>query len=138
MIISDLTILLLVSAIIQAVIAILNLCLVRLMRWKGEIEKLPLLVREVFHVHSFFISMTVTIFAVMTWRFAPEMSMGLSPATTWLACAIGIFWGIRSVIQWAYYGRSHWWGQTGPTLIHVALTFVYGGMTFVYLLAAAR
>ena len=45
-------------------------------------------------------------FAVLTWRFAREMATGTIPIAVWLAAAIGIFWGIRAVMQWTYYSRT--------------------------------
>src|SRR5438477_3906971 len=96
-----------IAAAMQLGIAILNLFLVRLMKWKDELGKMPLLIREVFHVHSWFISITLTIFAVMTLRFAGEMSHGTNSVCRWLAGCIGIFWGFRTVLQVAYYSSSH-------------------------------
>jgi hypothetical protein len=40
----------------QLLIAVLNLGLVRIMRWQEDLERMPLIVREVFAVHSLFIS----------------------------------------------------------------------------------
>ena len=132
-----LTTLLLTAAVLQTILAILNLCLVRLMRWKQELRELPSLLREVFHVHAFFVSLTLAIFALLTWRFSSEMVTGNNPLGVWLAASIGTFWGIRTMIQCAYYSHSHWWGKTGPTLVHAALSFIYAGMTVTYFAAAS-
>src|SRR6266446_8136496 len=121
------------AAILQLGIAVLNLFLVRLLKWKEEVARMPLLLREVFQVHAWFISITLTIFAVMTWRFAGEMAGGANPATQWLAGGIGIFWAVRAVLQVAYYSSSHWRGQAGRTLAHVLLLIMYGSVAAVYL-----
>lgn len=120
-------------AIAQLLVAVLNLRLVRLMGWKEDLQKLPLLVREVFHVHCWFISVTLAIFAVMTWRFAAEMAAQSDPAAVWLACAIAVFWGLRTVLQAAYYSSSHWRGKWDKTIAHMALLLIYGAMSVVYL-----
>src|ERR1043166_1175773 len=114
----------------QLCVAVLNLFLPRLLHWREDLTRLPLLMREVFHVHVWFISITLTIFAVMTWRFATEMSG--NPACRWLAGAICAFWGIRTVLQMTYYSSSHWRGDTQRTAIHVILLCAYGGMAVVY------
>ena len=44
------------AAIAQFGIALLNFSLVRIMRWKPDLDRLPLLIREVFQVHLIFIS----------------------------------------------------------------------------------
>ncbi len=121
-------------AVIQMGIAILNLFLVRIMNWKEDLNRLPLLIREVFHVHSWFISLILTLFAVMTWRFGAEMARGTNPACTWLAGGIGIFWLFRAFLQIGYYSSSHWKGRVDRTLIHIACLIVYGGMALVYLI----
>ena len=48
-------------AVAQMFIALLNLALVRIMGWETELTRLRLLIREVFQVHSWFISATVAI-----------------------------------------------------------------------------
>src|SRR6266446_10426613 len=114
------------AAILQLGIAVLNLFLVRLLKWKEEVARMPLLLREVFQVHAWFISVTLTIFAAMTWRFAAEMAGHANPTCQWLAAGIGLFWATRIVLQVTYYSSSHWRGQTGRTLAHLALLIVYG------------
>ena len=133
-----LTLLLQVAAIVQLIVASLNLGLTRLLGWKHELERMPPLMSQVFHVHSWFISLTLVIFAVLTWRFASEMAAGDSDVATWLAGAIGTFWGVRTLFQVFYYSPSHWRSRRGPTVVHVVLLLVYGSMSAVYLLAAAQ
>ena len=132
----DLELLLRASAAVQMVVALLNLALPRMLGWKDDLQRMPLLMRQVFHVHAWFISLTLAILAVITWRFAREMSAGASQPLAWLAAAIAIFWGLRSVRQVAYYSASHWRGRTGPTAVHVALLIVYPAMSVIYTLAA--
>ena len=131
---STLQIALQITVAMQLGIAVLNLALIRIMGWKKDLEDLPVLIREVFHVHVWFISITLTIFAVMTWRFLDELTT--NPACRWLAAGAGIFWAIRAVLQVTYYSSSHWRGRVGRTLIHMALLLTYGGFAVVYLAAA--
>ncbi|EEF61088.1 hypothetical protein [Pedosphaera parvula] len=134
---SNLEVALQIAAAMQLGIAILNLFLVRLIKWKVELGRMPLLIREVFHVHSWFISVTLTIFAVMTLRFAGEMSSHVANSVyRWLAGCIGIFWGFRTILQVAYYSSSHWRGNIRRIWIHIALLFMYGGFAVAYLISA--
>jgi len=130
--------LLLLAATLQLGIAILNLFLVPLLKWQTEIARMPLLVREVFHVHAWFISVTLAIFATLTFRFSSEMELGVNPIAAWLAGAVGIFWAIRAILQVVWYSSSHWRGQLNRTLIHIALLVIYGGFAVIYLIAARR
>jgi hypothetical protein len=125
------------AAIVQIAVAMLNLKLVRIMAWGAELNRLPLLLRQVFHVHAFFISLTLVIFAVLTWRFAQEMTSGQNDFARWLATAIGAFWAIRAAVQVFYYSSSHWRGRSVPAIVHVTLLIIYSAMAAAYLLAAA-
>src|SRR5437588_7747522 len=124
------------AAVAQFAVAILNLFLIRIMKWKPDPERAPLLVREVFRIHVVFISITLSIFGALSWRFADEIARAASPLAIWLAVAIGLFWFVRSVMQWLHYSASHWRGNSLRTLIHWALFFGYGAMAVVYFAAA--
>lgn len=126
---------LVLAAVGQFCIAMLNLALIRIMGWKPDLARVSLLVREVFQIHAWFISLTLLIFAAFTARFAGEMAAGEELVYRWVACSIGLFWAVRSVLQVAYYSGSHWRGIASRTAVHVILLVVYGGFTVVYFVA---
>src|SRR5947199_6951603 len=121
---SSLPHLLQIIAVAQMAIAVLNLFLVPLLKWREDLARMPLLLREVFQIHAWFISITLTIFAAITWRFAFEMAARASPLGAWLAAGIGFFWAIRAVLQITYYSSSHWRGNLGRTVAHIALLLI--------------
>ncbi len=125
-----------IAAAAQLSVAVLNLFLVRIMKWEEEVARMPQLVREVFHVHAWFITITLAIFGVVTIRFAGELAAGTNSLGRWLAAGIGIFWLIRWLMQFFYYDSSHWHGKRAETIVHVVLIFLYGSLAGVYLLAA--
>ena len=124
------------AAIAQLIVAILNLFLIRIMKWKPDLDRVPLLIREVFHIHVIFISITLSIFALLTWRFAHEIGGAANPLAIWLATAIGLLWIVRSVMQWLHHSSSHWHEDALRTLIHWTLFLGYGAMGAIYLAAA--
>ena len=126
------------SAVAQLCVAAVNFATARLLKWQEPIDRMPLLLRQVFWVHAWFVSLVLVLFGVMTWRFAPQMAAGSDPACAWLAAGMGIVWSVRTVAQVAYYSPSHWRGNAGRTFIHVFLFVVYGGMSVSYLVAAWR
>jgi hypothetical protein len=136
--VSSLSIFLRTAAALQLAVAILNLFLVPLFKWKADLMQAPLLLREVFQVHAWFISVTLAIFGLLSWRFAAEIASHASALGGWLAGGIGIFWAIRTILQITYYSSSHWRGQFGRTVIHILLLLLYGGMAAIYLWAAFR
>ena len=82
------------AAIGQLVIAAINMRLDKLLKWDVELAGNSLLLREVFHVHKWFISMILVIFGVITIRFATEMGTGATEIARWLAAGIGFLWTI--------------------------------------------
>jgi hypothetical protein len=121
------------AAIGQFLIAMLNVWLVPLLGWRDELKRMPLLVREVFQVHIWFISITLGIFATLTWFFPAELSS--TSLGRWLAGAIGLFWAVRTVLQLTFYSSSHWRGSRSRTLAHMTLLLVYSGFAATYISA---
>ena len=120
----------------QGGVTIINLSPIQMLGWKKDVDAMPLLIREVFHVHAWFISITLIIFAVLTCRFAEELAApGGLPIYRWLATAIALFWGIRTIVQLTYYSSSHWKGQPRRLAAHITLLIVYGGMSTMYAIA---
>ncbi len=125
-----------IAAAAQLLVAGLNLFLVRIMKWEEVVARMPQLVREVFHVHAWFITITLAIFGVVTIRFGGELAAGTNDLGRWLAAGIGIFWLIRWLMQFFYYNSSHWRGKRAETIVHIVLIFLYGSLAGVYLLTA--
>ena len=134
----NLELLLRLAALAQLGVVLLNLFLVRLMNWRPDLDAMSLLIREVFQIHIYFISITLAIFGVLTWRFAGDIATAAHPLCVWLAIGIGIFWAIRSVMQWSHYSTVHWRGDRVRTLIHWMFFLGYGGFAAVYFTAASR
>lgn len=120
----------------QVGLAVLSCLLPRIMRWEADIARMPLLVRDVFVIHSWFISLTLLIWGVLTWRFAPEMARAPTDLSRWLCGAVAVFWGLRCVLQWSHYSPSHWRGIPSRTVIHWTLFLGYAVWAGVYALAA--
>ena len=120
----------------QLAVAVVNLFLVRLLGWRSDLDRMPLLVREVFVVHAWFISVSLAIFGAVTLRFAPEFAAASHEVFRWLAAGIGSFWALRTVLQITYYSSSHWKGRLDRTIIHILLLATYGAFATAYLLAA--
>ena len=135
---TGLALLLLTAAGAQLIIAVANLFLERLLDWKEELDRIPLLMREVVRVHAWFISYTVGFFGVVTARFTQDLATGDNPVLTWFAAGVAGFWGIRTVLQVVYYSPTHWRGRRGRTWIHIVLIATYGGFTAVYGIAFLR
>src|SRR5437762_2422824 len=121
----SLDLLLRVAALAQLAIAILNLFLIRIMKWKPDLDRAPLLIHEVFRIHVVFISFTLSIFAALTWRFAREARAAGGRWAIWPAVAFVFFWFVRSIMKWLNCSTNLWRGIFLRTLIHWALFLGY-------------
>ena len=127
-----------IVAVAQFALAGLSLCLTRILNWKPDLDRMSPLVRDVFEIHSWFIALTLVIWAVLTWQFAPELVQAPTLLSRWLCACIGVFWGIRCVLQWAHYSPSHWRGNPRRTLIHWLLFLGYAAWSTVYFITASQ
>jgi len=119
-------------------VALLSTQLTRLLHWEEDIARMSLLVREVFKIHGWFIALTLMLFGILTWRFAPVMAAGGNEVAAWLAGGIAVFWGVRVVMQWTHYSRGHWRGKLRETAVHWTLTVVYSAWSCLYAVCALR
>lgn len=126
------------AAVGQLALVPLNVALPRLLNWKPELRRVSLLVSEIFEIHALFITVTVGIWGVLSWRFAERWVSAPDELSRWLCGALALFWGLRCVMQWTHYSASHWRGQAGRTAIHWALFLVYGLWAAIYAWAAGR
>jgi len=125
-------------AALQLALAVLNLFIGRILNWKAEVAAMSPLVKDVFIIHGWFISITLAIFGVLTWQFADRMAEQPDDLSRWLCGSIGLFWGIRCVLQWLHYSPAHWKGNAGRTVIHWLLFVGYAAWATVYFIAAFR
>ena len=125
-----------IIAVAQIALAVLSFFLPRILKWQADIARMSPLVRDVFVIHSWFISLTLLIWGALTWRFASEMAHAPTDLSRWLCGAVAVFWGIRCVLQWLHYDRSHWRGIPSRTVMHWTLFVGYALWTAVYAMAA--
>ncbi len=126
------------AAVLQIAVAVLGTQLVRILDWRASLDAMPLLIRQVFLVHSAFISITLVLFAVWTGLIVFDQARPAAPDALARAVLLGIavFWGVRAVIQVAYYSPAHWRGQRGRTIIHAVFLVMYSGFCISYGAAA--
>lgn len=116
----------------QLALVPLNVVLPRLLHWKPDVDRMSLLVREIFQIHAVFITLTVGIWGVLTWKFAERWVTEPDELSSWVCFALALFWGLRCVMQWTHYSSSHWRGQIGRTVIHWLLFVGYLFWTVIY------
>ncbi|MEX2216467.1 MAG: hypothetical protein WD768_20310 [Phycisphaeraceae bacterium] len=105
--------------------------------WKAEIQRLELLTRQVFIVHSFFIMLTIAWFAAIS-LFYGEALLAPGPLAQVVLAGLVVFWGSRLIIQWFVYDSRLWRGRRMETFIHIAFSLMWAYFTLVYGAALAQ
>lgn len=92
-------------------LALLHAVFPRYFRWKEETAGLSLLTRQILHVHTFFIALTVFLMGLLCLTSAVELTG--TPLGRKIALGLAVFWGIRLVIQ--FFGYSSSSGAESPS-----------------------
>ena len=103
------------------ILAVAHIPIHRHFKWKEETTILSLLTRQIFHVHTFFVALTVWMFGALTFFFTDEL---LQPSELPAAILFGFtaFWAIRLLVQLFVYDSALWRGKRFETMMHIIFT----------------
>ncbi len=103
------------------VLAVAHIPIHRHFKWKAETAVLTLLTRQIFHVHTFFVALTVWMFGALTFFFTDEL---LKPSKLSIIILLGfaMFWAIRLFVQFFVYDSKLWQGKKFETTMHIIFT----------------
>jgi hypothetical protein len=117
-------------------LALLHAVFPRYFRWKEETAGLGLLTRQILHVHTFFIALTVFLMGLLCATSAGDLIS--SPLGRRICLGLAVFWGIRLVIQFFGYSSKLWRGKPFETFAHVAFTLFWAWLTGLFLVIAMK
>jgi len=118
-------------------LAVLHAAFPKRFAWREELQRLSLLNRQIFLVHTFFIAAVLVFFGSLSLFLADELLAGGRLARGVLMGFV-VFWSLRLVIQLFVYDPALWRGQRFNTLIHVAFTVLWTYLVGIYILALRR
>ena len=123
-----------VVGVLLLAIAALGVAVHRHFGWGAEIRRLTLLTRQVFLIHSAFVTLTLVLLGLLLAGFAPAL---LAPGVLPRALLVGllVMWSARMLAQWFFYDPSLWRGNRLNTFMHVLFSGIY--VYFVATLALA-
>jgi len=117
-------------------LALAHVFLPRYCGWKESLSGLSLLNRQMMKVHTFFIALIVLLMGLLCLTAATDLihtALGRR-----ISLGLGIFWGLRLLVQLFGYSTRLWRGKTKETLVHVGLTIAWAYLTIVFLWVASR
>lgn len=119
-----------VIGILLIVLAFIHVIFPKYFNWKQELASLSLINKQMMTIHTFFIALTVFLIGVLCVTSASEIietSLGRK-----LALGLGLFWGIRLVIQFFGYSPELWKGKTFETIVHIVFSCLWIYLTIVF------
>ena len=99
--------------------------------WKEELKDLSIMNRQMMKVHTFFIAFVVFGIGLLN-VFCTDDLINTALGKK-IAIFLGIFWGIRSFMQFFGYSSKIWKGKTFETMVHIVFSIFWLYMTYVYL-----
>ncbi|WP_394427949.1 hypothetical protein [Streptomyces sp. SGAir0957] len=119
------------------VMALVHATLPRILGWPADLRDSSLLTRQVSYAHLVFIALTCALLGLLPLAFAPDLLTG-APLPTFLLCAQTLFWGLRWVMEFAYFSPRLWRGNRLRTGGHAALAVLWTWVTGVFAAATVH
>ncbi len=102
--------------------------------WEQQLAPLSVINRQMMQVHTFFIAFVVFLLGLLCLTSAEELT-GTTLGRR-ICLGLGIFWGVRALVQWFYYSKELWRGKTLETAVHILFSALWIYCTAVFLLCA--
>jgi hypothetical protein len=99
--------------------------------WRGELEKVSLLTRQIFYVHCFFICLVLIMFGLLSLVWTDTL-IEPSPLARIVLIGLTVFWGARLIIQLFVYDSKLWRGHRFNTAMHIFFTLTWSYYVSVY------
>lgn len=105
--------------------------------WDRELSSVSLLTRRVFHVHTFFIGLTLVLAGAGSVLLADEL-LKPSPLSRAVMGASAVFWTCRWIFQFCVFERAIWRGNQLYTFMHIVFACLWTYLVAVYSWAFAH
>jgi len=115
------------------VLALIHVVFPKYFNWKQELSALSLANRQIMYVHSFFIAFVVLLLGVLCLTSSAELiNTALGKR---VSLGIGLFWGVRLLVQFFGYSSKLWKGKPFETAVHIVFAVFWTYLTSVFITA---
>ena len=112
-------------------LALLHALFPRRFNWREGLAGLSLFDRQIFHVHTLFVAVTIGFFGVLSIVAAGELGAG-GPLLRTLLGGFAAFWLLRLAVQLFVFDRSLWRGHRFNTAMHLLFTALWTYLAVLY------
>jgi len=118
---------------IMIVLAIVHIAFPKHFDWKKDCNSMSLINRQMMHVHTFFIALTVLLMGLLCVSSASELIHGsLGRKITF---GLFIFWVARLLVQFFWYSPLLWRGKRFETTVHILFSVLWTYFSTVFFFA---
>ncbi len=115
-------------------LALMHVVFPRYFRWREELQVVSLITRQILHVHTFFIALTVFLMGLLCLTCASDLMS--TPLGRRISLGLFVFWFCRLVIQFFGYSSRLWKGKVFETSVHVVFSLFWLYLSAVFLLVS--
>jgi hypothetical protein len=113
-------------------IALLHFYFPKYFNWTQELGKLTLINRQIMYVHSFFLALGLFLVGLLCLTSASELMQ--TTLGKRISFGIGIFWGVRLVVQFFGYSSKLWRGKAFETTVHIVFVIFWTYLTVIFVM----
>jgi hypothetical protein len=121
-----------ISGILLIALALLHAVFPRYFKWREELQGVSLVTRQILHIHTFFIALTVFLTGLLCVTSARELAT--TPFGRRIALGLFAFWFCRLIIQFFGYSSRLWKGKALETSVHIVFALLWAYLSAVFLL----
>ena len=121
-----------IIGILLIILALIHVIFPKYFNWKDDLKPMSLINRQMMHVHTFFIALTVLLMGILCFTSSEELIK--SHLGKRISLGLGVFWFIRLLFQFFVYSSIHWKGRKFETLVHILFSLLWVYLSFIFLM----
>ena len=121
-----------IIGILLIILALIHVIFPKYFNWKDDLKPMSLINRQMMHVHTFFIALTVLLMGILCFTSSEELIN--SHLGKRISLGLGVFWFIRLLFQFFVYSSIHWKGRKFETVVHILFTFLWLYLSIIFLM----
>ena len=119
-----------IIGILLTILALVHVIFPKYFNWESELKSLSLVNRQMMQVHTFFIALVVLLMGILCLTSATELTQ--TNLGKRISLGLGIFWGVRLLVQFCGYSSELWKGKKLETTIHILFSLLWTYLTFIF------
>jgi hypothetical protein len=120
-----------IAGCLMLLLALSHVAFPKYFRWKKDFAAVSLVNRQMMYIHTFFIALLLLLIGLLCLTSADDLlhtRLGHR-----IALGLGIFWGIRLVLQFWGYSAVHWRRKGFETFVHILFVVLWTYLSVVFL-----